>query len=276
MFVPNALTIDLEDWYHGCCARGCPDVPPDRRRVRMNTDKILSLLDEYRVRATFFVLGSIAEAEPSLVPAIAAKGHEIASHGYSHTLVPRLGPVLFRDELRRTAEVLLKQCGTRPVGFRAPQWSLGAGTPWAMEILSQEGYRYDSSLNPLPFIGDRRGSRAPFTIKTSAGALAEFPPLVTPTPLGNLPTGGGWGFRFFPQPVLRRTLRNLNRSGKPAVLYLHPRELDPDGPRLPLPPWRSFLSYGPRTDAAPRLAALFGSFTFHTLKELSASWPHAS
>ena len=196
--VPNALTIDLEDWYHGCCAAAEPVVPAEKRRVRQNTECLLDLLSECGVRATFFVLGSVVQEDPALIPMIAARGHEIASHGYSHTLIPLLGPELFRDEVRRTAQVIKRQAGYLPLGFRAPQWSLGPDTPWALEILRQEGCRYDSSYNPLPFIGNRRGPRTPFAIETGAGPILELPPMVTPSPIGNLPSGGGLGLQVFP------------------------------------------------------------------------------
>jgi peptidoglycan-N-acetylglucosamine deacetylase len=273
--VHNALSIDVEDWYHGCCAAGGAIVPAEQRRVRQNIELVLSLLAEFQVRGTFFVLGSVAELDPSLVPLIAAAGHEIASHGYSHTLVPRLGPERFRDELRRSSQLLAEQSGHFPAGFRAPQWSLGAATPWAMAILREEGFRYDSSYNPLPVIGNRRGPRAPFQIATQDGTMLELPPMVTPSPIGNLPTGGGWGFRVFPLAMIRNTMQRSNRSGLPAVLYLHPRELDPFGPRLPLSPLQSFLSYGPRTDASARVRELLGRFSFKTLKELADAWKPA-
>jgi peptidoglycan-N-acetylglucosamine deacetylase len=271
----NALTIDLEDWYHVCCPQAVPVVAAEKRRVRRNTERILSLLAESGVQATFFVLGSVACEDPSLIPMIAAEGHEIASHGYSHTLIPLLGPERFRDELRRTSAIIERQSGSRPLGFRAPQWSLGPGTPWALDILRQEGYRYDSSYNPLPFVGDPKGPRTLFLIETGSGPILEIPPMVTPSPFGNLPTGGGWGFRFFPLALIRRTVRELNRSGKPALLYLHPREMEPNGPRLQLSPLQSFVSYGPRTAATPRLRELLRDFTFRPLKDLVATWESA-
>ena len=273
--VSNALTIDLEDWYHGCCALPGPPVPPAQRRVGPNTQRILSLLAESGVKATFFVLGSVAHEDPSLIPMIAAEGHEIASHGYSHTLIPLLGPEAFRDELRRTSEVITQQAGYPPVGFRAPQWSLGPGTPWALEILRREGFLYDSSYNPLAFIGNRHGPRAPFVMETCAGRILELPPMVTPSPLGNLPSGGGWGFRFFPFRLIRRTVRQLNAAGKPALLYLHPREMEAFGPRLPLCLLRSFVSYGPRSESTPRLRELLRLYRFQTLREMAAAWESA-
>jgi len=273
--VLNAITIDLEDWYHGNCTETGPIIPRGQKRVRPNTQRILTLLAEFGVKATFFVLGSVAQDDPSLIPMIAAEGHEIASHGYSHTLIPTLGPELFRDELRRTAEIIERQAGYLPVGFRAPQWSLGPRTPWALEILRQEGCRYDSSYNPLPIIGNPRGPRAPFAIATPAGPILELPPMVTPSPIGNLPSGGGWGFRFFPLVLIRHTMQRLNAAGTPALLYLHPREMEAYGPRLPLSPLYSFASYGPRSEATGRLRDLLSNFRFQTLREMALAWQSA-
>lgn len=266
----NALSIDVEDWYHVCGFEHNQTPPRSRWRVSAATERILKLLDEFGARATFFILGSVAETAPELVRLIAAGGHEIASHGWSHTLINQLTPEQFRDELLKTEEVIHSQTGCLPVGFRAPQWSVSDLTPWVHEILAERGYLYDSSLTPLPFIGDRKGLRIPFRIKTASGSLWEFPPLVTPTWFGNLPTGGGWGFRFFPTAVVMDTIGRLNTSAKPAVLYLHPRDVDPEGPRLDLSPLKSFASYGTRNDALPRVRRLLERFRFTTLKELAA------
>lgn len=268
----NILTIDVEDWFHVCGYDLDAAVGSFPRRVRPNVERILRLLAEYQVRATFFMLGSVAEEDPALVPLIAAGGHEIASHGYSHRPARQLGPEAFRDEIRRTGEILSRQGKRKPVGFRAPQWSLDVNCAWAWEILCEEGYRYDSSLNPLPFVGDRRGPRFPFRIRAGAGELLEIPPMVTPSPLGNLPTGGGWGFRFFPQRMIRDTVRSYNRAGAPAALYLHPREMDADGPRLSLSPLQKFAVYGTRTDAADCLRALLERFRFGTMEHVVESW----
>lgn len=276
MTVRNALTIDVEEWFHVCGLPGGSAPPSGEARVVPAVERILSLLAECGVQATFFVLGCVAEQHPAVVPAIAAAGHEIASHGWSHRLVTDLTPAEFRDEIRRTGDLLERQTGRRPTGFRAPQWSLcRQRTPWAFPILREEGYRYDASLSPLPFVGNRRGPRGPHAIGTPAGMLMEFPPLVTPTPFGNLPTGGGWGFRFFPETVIAATVRRLNRRGMPAVLFLHPREVDPAGPRLPLPPLRSFVAYGPRYSAEGRLCSLLGRSEFTTLAHLVDVWDTA-
>ncbi len=273
--VINAITIDVEDWFHVCGLKTRPLVPPSKWRVLHNTEKILSLLSSHGVKATFFVLGSVAEKEPGLVPMIAERGHEIASHGYSHELVDDLGPVRFRDEVKRTSEVLERQSGKRPIGFRAPQWSLGDRVPWAFDILLDEGYLYDSSLTPLPFIGNGSGQRTPFRRQAGAGTIVEIPPMVTPSPLCNLPTGGGWGFRFFPMKIIKGTVQRLNDKGFPAVIYLHPREMEPGGPRLRLPPIKSFAVYGPKVDAGERLRQLMARFRFGTLCDLVEQWEFA-
>jgi polysaccharide deacetylase family protein (PEP-CTERM system associated) len=271
----NALTIDVEEWFHICGIGGLEGLTFERR-ARGNIDRLLTVLEENQIKATFFVLGSLAETEPGLVADIAAKGHEIASHGYSHYLVNTLTPDAFRDELRRTSDILGRLTGHCPRGFRAPQWSLSrSGTPWAFDILLEEGYHYDSSLNPLPFVGDKAGTRIPWRMKVGQGSIWEVPPLVTPSLIGNLPTGGGWGFRFFPIWMIENSIQNLNSHKAPAVLFLHPRELDPDGPRLKMSRFREFVAYGSRKDAMERLKRLISSFRFITLGEMVKKWESA-
>jgi polysaccharide deacetylase family protein (PEP-CTERM system associated) len=268
----NAITIDVEDWFHVCGVNREPDSGTLDRRVVPNIERLLSLLEQYKAPATFFILGSVAEEEPSLAPLIAGAGHEIASHGYSHRLLSLLSPDEFRDEIRRTGDILERQTGRRPIGFRAPQWSLRAADTWAFDILREEGYSYDSSLNPLPFIGDRSGPRIPFRIRTGNGDILEIPPMVTHSLFGNLPTGGGWGFRFFPLRMIIGSIRSYNRFGSAAVLYLHPREMEADGPRLKMSPLRRFTVYGTRSEAGSRLRPLLERFRFTTLEHLAETW----
>ncbi|MDD2580885.1 MAG: polysaccharide deacetylase family protein [Desulfuromonadaceae bacterium] len=253
-----------------------PIPPRGTWRIRRNLERILALLDEHCQKATFFMLGSVAESDPALALMICSAGHEIASHGYSHRLVSDLTPQQFRDELQLTEQILMEQTGQRPIGFRAPQWSLTEQTGWAFAILRERGYRYDSSLNPLPFVGNYRGSRTPYRLEGDGEILWEIPPMVTRSWIGNLPTGGGWGFRFFPFRTICTTIETLNRGHHPAVLYLHPREVDPDGPRLELPALKRFVSYGTRTDAAPRLSELLRRYRFTALKEMVYEWQHVS
>ena len=273
----NVLTVDVEDWFHVCGPGGAVPVPPRGTwRVRGNLERILALLDAHCQKATFFMLGSVAENDPALAAMICSAGHEIASHGYSHRLVTDLTPQQFRGELQLTERILMEQTGQRPLGYRAPQWSMSEQTGWAFDILMEEGYRYDSSLNPLPLVGSSRGSRTPYRLEGAGAGLWEIPPMVTRSWMGNLPTGGGWGFRFFPFRMICATIDTLNRSHHSAVLYLHPREVDPAGPRLDLSPLKRFVSYGTRTDATSRLRELFRRYQFITLKELVDEWQHVS
>ncbi|HPX60619.1 MAG TPA: polysaccharide deacetylase family protein [Deltaproteobacteria bacterium] len=268
----NAITIDVEDWYHICGLDREPVIHPTMFRVHRNIRRILDLLSGFNIRATFFMLGCIAESDPELAKIITDGGHEIASHGYSHRLVFELSPAEFRSEIRRTSELLESQTGQRPIGFRAPRWSLNMNTtPWAFHILAEEGYLYDSSLNPLPGVGNTKGSRAPFRLHTECGDLMELPPLVAHTPLTNLPVGGGWGLRLFPASMICNAVDKYNALSWPAVLFVHPREVDPEGPRLDLSPLKGFAAYGTRKDVTPRLKRLFARFSFTTMKELAAT-----
>jgi len=270
------LTVDVEDWYHICGIGEKAAAPRHEWRVADNVEKILSLLDHFQRKATFFMLGSVAESLPELAPMIAAKGHEVASHGYSHTLVSDMDRQQFEDELLQTGQILLDQTGRRPVGYRAPQWSVSPRTPWVNDILVKNGYSYDSSRNPLPVVGDPYASRHPYRIDTAHGPLWEIPPMVTPIRITNLPTGGGWGFRLFPLALIRATIESYQRANAPAVLYIHPREVDPDGPRLRLSRVKRFVAYGTRTDVTERISALLVCYRFMTLEDMVGTWQSAS
>jgi peptidoglycan-N-acetylglucosamine deacetylase len=267
--------VDVEDWFHVCGVADSPIIQSSQWRVFDNTMRILDLFDELGIRSTFFVLGAVAMAEPKLAARIVARGHEIASHGFSHNLVYELTPELFKTEIIRTSELLAEQTGVRVVGFRAPQWSVGVRTPWAFEILSEEGYLYDSSCTPLPFIGNSKGSLSPYVLSTTSGNLWEIPPLVTSTIFGNLPSGGGWGLRLLPKRIIMSGINKMHSAGNPAVLFLHPREIDPDGPRLNLHPIKKFAAYGTRADVAPVVRSLARTGKSIPLREMVESWPSA-
>ncbi len=272
----TSFTVDVEDWFHVCGIGEPPQVPRGQWRVYENTVRLLDLFDELGIRATFFMLGSVAFAEPRLAARIADRGHEVASHGYSHQLVYDLKPDQFREEVLRTSDLIASQTGKAPLGFRAPQWSLGKRTPWAFDILVQEGYRYDSSCSPLAFIGNAKGPVAPHQILTDAGSLWEIPPLVSPSVLGNLPVGGGWGLRFFPLRMISNSMSGAHSAGHPAVLFLHPRDVDPEGPRLGLNLLKCFAAYGTRSDVTPVIRKLAAKGISMPLIELVESWQSAS
>jgi polysaccharide deacetylase family protein (PEP-CTERM system associated) len=270
MTIRNLLTVDVEDWFHICgvtpyiSRESWPDL---ESRVTQNTLKILDILERYHVRATFFVLGYIAENHSDLVRQIQMGGHEIATHGYGHNRVYTLSPQAFQQDLQRAVDVLTQITNHRVIGYRAPEWSIRDDSLWALEILGREGIKYDSSMAPLPIIGNPRYPKTPYRHGPHQGSLWEFPPLVKPLPLTNLPVGGGWGLRVFPYRMIRAEIMRLNRIGQPALMYVHPREFDSHPPRIPLP-WRKRFVLNARIEPTEkRLGRLLNDFVFTSIKE---------
>lgn len=240
--IVNALTVDVEDYFQvNAFARVVGRHEWDRIPLRVveNTLRVLDLFDEFRVRATFFVLGWVAERAPELVTRIARRGHEIACHGYGHQLVYEIGPERFREDVRRARGVIEGITGEAVEGYRAPSYSITGRSLWALDILVEEGFTYDSSI--FPVVHDTYGipgaRRFPHEIPCAAGSLREFP-LTTLRFRGagrevRLPIAGGGYLRLLPAPLIRRGIEMVNRRERqPAVLYFHPWELDPDQPRI--------------------------------------------
>jgi len=242
----NCLTVDVEEWFHICDVGGPLgrehwDALPSR--VVENTHLLLDVLNHHQVRGTFFVLGWVAERYPRLIEQIASAGHEIASHGHFHTPVYDLTPEGFADEIDRSVRAL-NAAGVGPVrGFRAPQWSINDRSMWALDVLSRKGFRFDSSLAPLRIIGNPGYPWEPHTRATADGELLEFPPLVERRFGQSFPLGGGWGLRMTPPARVLATIEARNRQGTAVALYVHPWELDPDPPRVPLPWAKRFVHY---------------------------------
>jgi polysaccharide deacetylase family protein (PEP-CTERM system associated) len=240
--VCNALTIDVEDYFQVNAFRHVID--PDQwdsfpLRVVDNTLRILDWLASWGGRATFFTLGWVADRTPFLVREIAAAGHEIASHGYGHQLIYQIGPQRFREDVRRAKGRLEELCGTPVVGYRAPSYSITDKSLWALDILIEEGYTYDSSIFPVhhDVYGMPGAERFPHQIERPSGSLREFPISTLSVGIGrrqtHLPVGGGGYLRLFPASFLRRAFEHLNRrEGQPGVLYFHPWEIDPGQPRI--------------------------------------------
>ena len=270
MTVENILSVDLEDWYHICGVEG--RIPKDswprlESRVIPNTLRILEMLGTKRVRATFFVLGFVAEKYPDLIREIKRAGHEIASHGYAHRRVYTMTPAAFRRDLNKASEILYKVAGCAVKGYRAPEWSIRDDSLWALDILQQEGFEYDSSMAPLPIIGNPDYAIIPHRLTLEKGHLWEFPPLVGKIPLVSLPMGGGWGLRIFPYSLIRSCMRKLNNQGQPALIYVHPRELDSDNPQIRLPPAKEFVLNARLVKTERRLARLLDDFDFTTVSD---------
>jgi polysaccharide deacetylase family protein (PEP-CTERM system associated) len=269
--LPNALTVDVEDWYHSVLEIDPADWPRHEDRVGPATERLLACLAESGARATFFVLGHVAELHPELVPAIEDAGHEIACHGYAHRLAYGLSPQEFRDDLRRGLALLRSQARGPLRGYRAAYWSITRGCPWALDIVAEEGLAYDSSIYPTrtSLYGVPDAPRGPSRVRTPAGReLIEFPPSALRFPLRNIPFAGGIYLRLLPYPFVRWAMRRFRRSGRPALVYIHPPEFDPDKPRLPMPLARRVLHYA-RLDALRRkVPRLLADFSFVPLGEL--------
>ncbi|HBZ57231.1 MAG TPA: polysaccharide deacetylase [Syntrophobacteraceae bacterium] len=266
----NLVTVDLEDWFHICEVE---HVLPRRdwdglpSTVVQDTEKLLEILQASQVRATFFVLGYVADKHPELVARIHRLGHEIGYHGWDHELIYRLAPTEFRRMLRRGVECLASITGVRPVGFRAPQWSINDLNPWALEVLAEEGYLYDSSRIPLRFIGNECYPRQPHALHLSTGLLWEIPPLVLRTPWGNYPAGGGWGLRCLPYAMIRRQVNRLNGKQIPALFYFHPREVGPPRKIVGLPFIKRFVLEAGIWSTKDHLSRLLADFKFIPIRE---------
>jgi polysaccharide deacetylase family protein (PEP-CTERM system associated) len=271
MTVTNGLSFDIEDWFQVENLKGV--IAPEQwdacdLRVVRNTRRILQLLDSQGTKATFFVLGWIAERCPSLVIEIADKGHEIASHGYGHELVYKQTPEAFRNDISHSKAVLESITGRQVSGYRAPSFSITPETPWALDILKDLGFVYDSSVFPTSF-HDRYGfsgaSRFPFRFENG---LIEMPLSTIKVGTTNIPVAGGGYFRLYPYSVFRHCCKRLNRDGKSVVFYLHPWELDPEQPRVDIRYQYRFRHYVNLGKTEKRLAYLLKDFRFGTIGDV--------
>jgi polysaccharide deacetylase family protein (PEP-CTERM system associated) len=271
----NALTIDVEDYYQVSAFEPVvqfADWDRYESRVERNTYRLLDLLDRYHTKATFFVLGWIAERHPGLIRDLHARGHEVASHGYAHRRVYTQTPAQFRAETRWSKQLLEELTGQPVLGYRAASYSITTQSLWALDILQEEGFTYDSSIFPIRH--DRYGiptaQRFCHVLRARTGAcFIEFPPS-TVVVLGiKMPIAGGGYFRLFPYAVTRWGIRRLHhKEHHPAMVYLHPWEIDSDQPRLPgslLTRWRHYVNVQ-RVEA--RLQRLLQDFTFGTMAQV--------
>ncbi len=271
----NALTVDVEDYFQvAAFARQIDPATWDHipLRVERNTQRLLDLFAEQGVQATFFVLGWVAERCPGLVRAIAERGHEVACHGYSHQLIYGQTPAVFREETVR-AKACLEDQAHRPVlGYRAASYSITQRSLWALDVLAELGFTYDSSIFPIRH--DRYGipgsPRWPYRLTTpNGGSLLEFPPSTLSILSYRLPVAGGGYFRLYPYPFTRFALARLNRSeGQPFIFYLHPWEIDPEQPRIPAGLLSTFRHYTNLSRCEARLLRLLRDFRFTTVREV--------
>lgn len=269
----NALTVDVEDWYHVCGAGetgGATQWDAYESRVTRNTERVLSLLRAAGARATFFVLGYIAEREPELIRAIAGEGHEVATHGHFHRRIFEMSPTEFEEDLTRSMDAISSAFGGRIIGFRAPEWSIRPHTMWALSILRKRGILYDSSMVPLTRMGDRSFPRLPCRLTTEHGDIVEFPLTTNRCFWEHLPFSGGLPLRLTPYFYILATIQRLNRTGRPALVYVHPWEFDLEQPRIRLPWSRRFMHYCNLSATPRKLAGLLKHFRFSPVREVLA------
>lgn len=273
----HALTVDVEEWFHVCgvpslSAAHWPSLPS---RVVQTTQWLLDLCERTGTRATFFVLGYVAERHPTLVERIVRDGHEVASHGHMHERVYDLTPEAFGDDLDRSRHAL-QACGAPLIdGFRAPEWSINDRSLWALDVLASRGFRFDSSMAPLRIIGNPQYPTAVHTRRTSFGEVVECPPAVARRFGQQIPFGGGWGLRMSRPAHVVRALEARQRNGDRAVLWIHPWEIDDEPPQAAMPRPQRFAHYFRLDGFRARFEAILRSAAFGPLGPIAKSLPAA-
>lgn len=271
-----AFSFDIEDWHHSELHHAGP-TRAEESIVERGTEAILDLLARHGWRSTFFVLGEIVRDHPGLIRRMVAEGHELACHGMGHRPLWRATPESFRAELREFRAVVEGVLGHFPVaGFRAPTFSIDRSNPWALDVLREEGYRYDSSVFPMKVklygtpgapVGIYRPSRDDLRRHDPAGTLVEFPVAIAEVQGLRFPVGGGFYLRALPLPLFRAGLDFILRH-RPFVLYLHPREVTPESRRLPLDPVNGFITYVNLHTVMAKLEHLFVRYEWTTMRDI--------
>jgi polysaccharide deacetylase family protein (PEP-CTERM system associated) len=264
------FTVDVEEYFQVLALepyiqRNDWDRMPQRLQVGMRL--LLDLLSEFDARATFFVLGWIAERNPDLLQEIVRGGHEVASHGTDHRRVTTITPDEFRESVRSSKRVLEDITGQAVFGYRAPNFSIMRGGEWALETLVEEGYRYDSSLLPARRKGSGYvgGKRDPHVLELKSGPLEEVPPATLQFGPAVFPAGGGAYFRHLPYRFVHSALLAAEQRGAPGTFYIHPWELDPDQPRVKAPFLTTMRHYGGLERTERRIRRLLSSFRFQPI-----------
>jgi len=266
------FSVDVEDWFHILSVPSTPalsqwDALPSR--VERNFLALLELFSEFRVHVTCFFLGWVAKRFPHLVRAAAREGHEVASHGYAHKLVYEMTPDEFYQDAVRSKKILEDIAGHPILGYRSSGFSITEKTPWFFESVAQAGYRYDSSVFPAAreHGGLENGRCAPYVVATDSGGLVEFPLTVTRVLGQPMCFFGGGYLRLFPFSLMRRMALKVLREGRPVVFYVHPREIDPDHPRLPMSLRREFKTYVNLKTTEAKIRHLLAEFEFTTFQQ---------
>lgn len=274
----NILTVDVEEWYHPEYVKN--KSPPHREeRLQQSLGITLDLLNDRDLKATFFVVGELAEKRPEIIKNIREHSHEVAFHGYHHEPLWNLNSRKFRAEIEKFNLLIGEKCR----GYRAPSFSVSNRTKWALEVLRDSGYEYDSSLFPAktPLYGVWNGPVAPYrpsfeniTQNDEKNRLWEFPLLVYRLNGINVPVAGGFYMRFFSVNLIAKAIKKLNKQGLPAVIFFHNWELDPETPRLKLGLYKYFVTYHRLKDTSKKLEQLLSQFHFTSIKEYVRDFIH--
>jgi polysaccharide deacetylase family protein (PEP-CTERM system associated) len=273
----NAFSVDLEEYFqvanfdHVIDRRRWPELPS---RAVAQTHRILDLCDQTGTRATFFVLGWVAERQPDLLREIAARGHEIACHGYGHELLYQIGPERFREDVKRARGIIERVIGARVEGYRAPSFSITQRSLWALEILAEQGFRFDSSIFPVRHhrYGIPDFPREPVRLELPSGQrIVEFPLTTLAWGPLRLPLAGGGYLRLLPFALLRWGIGRLVASERPTVLYVHNWEIDPDQPRQDVSALVRFNHYHNLERVEGRLRQLLVRTRYAPLRDVIAS-----
>jgi peptidoglycan-N-acetylglucosamine deacetylase len=265
----NALSIDIEPWW----SNEFLSVNSNEKRqdqVCESVDMVLNLLDAHSVRATFFVLGEVAQKFPQIVETISEKGHEIGVHAFHHDRLNKLGPILFERDVKRCCDIISSQTDATISGFRAPFFSVGNNTLWALEILERHGFVYDSSVFPTferlygTYNAPKtiyRPSKTDITVHDPTSKMIEVPLSALPIMGVNCPFAGGFYLRTFPLQLLKWGIRRINQT-RPAIMYVHPWELTPHTPKVQASPFGRFEAYYGINSTVKKLEALIREFRF--------------
>lgn len=269
--IRHFFTVDVEEYFQVVAL--APYVPVSQwdsleSRVEASVDRLLDLMARRGATGTFFTVGWVAERHPEMMRRIVAGGHEVASHTYDHVRITHQTPAHFRESVRKTKRIIEDITGSEVIGFRAPSFSIIPGYEWALDILIEEGHRYDSSLFPVrrKGYGYPGGGRAPHLIERPAGRLAEFPPATLRVAGMTLPAAGGAYFRLLPPGLVHAALRRAARDGQVATFYTHPWEWDARQPRLPVSPLTRVRHYGGLGGVFRRLERLLATFASEPIR----------
>ena len=262
--VKNIFSIDTEDWYHSYYGQKIHH--EHTSRIIKPVEKILKILKNNQSTATFFIVGQVAQKHPELIKEIKKQGHEIASHGFDHLFVDKIGPQKFETDLTKSKQILESIIKTKVLGYRAPAWSVNQKTtPWFWSILKKHGFEYSSSIFPFKtfMYGDNTAIQLPHKIN----GVLEIPPPVVQIKNIRIPFSGGFYLRCLPTLTVKLFTKIVNLQGLSTIYYIHPRELDPKQPRLKLSLTKTFIHYYGISQTKTKLKKILSSFPCQSIKQ---------